>query len=1460
MRNKFKTKVFMGITFLLIVVIFSCAFMGIVNETSKEVIQLIEEKPELINLTEGTSTITVEKEWNVGEQAENYRTNIGLYEYLDKEEKVDKEINYIEDLVKLSKEVNSGIKHEEVIALTRTLNFEDDDSYINSKDESYGDLNGDGVVDGIKAELTSGKGFTPIGTSSYPFKGTFNGMGNEIQNIHINSSDSYVGLFGYTQEGKIKNLTVTGNIITTNSYAYTSGICGYVYKGVVIQNCHNKANIINGYYTGGIIGYYSGSSNSSIIIKDCTNSATINSGRANYMGGIIGYISYGSSSIVENCYNTGSLTNLCTSTQYIGGIVGYLYNCPAYINNCYNTGKIYSTYQYGYTGGIVGKAYGSNAIQNSYNEGIIEVANNYVGGIVGNADNNSTRILYCYNKGEIKVKSSTSSTRYIGGICGYGYNIQNCYNTGAINVSNNYSGSYCYVGGISGYINSSSNGFVVNCKNTGNITNENISTGSISNYVGGICGYSYSIVSYCNNEGEINSNSTTTGSSSSYNYAGGICGYNSRDTGYCKNIGNINNENESSSSYSYNYTAGINGSSSSSSISYCENEGVVVNNNKNESGYCQDYVGGIVGSGNNINSCNNKGDISNTSSSGSTSYNDYEYIGGIAGSGSTITGCYNLGNVSGDNKANYATYFYLGGIVGSGSNISSCYNSGTITLNKNSNQFYSYMGGVAGSLGSLNCAYNEGEINYINKGCSTETTYIGGVLGYTSGSSSMNCLYNGGTINATGSGSTINSYIGGILGCSYNSSAINNAYNTKEINATYSGDTVNSYVGGIIGEGYVITNAYNIGSIHNNVNAGTKNVYTGATYGNLKNGGTSYYLTSIEIEGENTSQNASTYCTALEKEYMKSEGFCSSLNAGSSGIWKYVENDYPIMNPVESLKESIEGYDEQIDTAIEEAMANLEIKVEIVSLSDLEWIISEGVIYRLKPITEQTIVGNGSTTFTDLKAIDGENQKTYMAVENKIERLNQSGEWTELDIKDFNIEEIEVRENILKFVNSSKVIFEKEWNVDEPNNYKVEFTLYKVTGKDEEGKNILEQVLDENGNPITEEKIGNGTVEFLGIPLYNEDEKIKYMPQETAIKRLNQSGTWEELNLDRFIKEQQEKADGTIKYINTDTTEVKVEKQWKVEAEEENYKATIALYKILKQTDILYAENIEDLVELAQNVNSGTENYTNKVVELKRTLDFNDSRSYKNPDDTSYGDLNQDGNIEGIKKELTTGKGFIPIGNSSSRYFNGIFNGCGHEILNIYIKNADTVYGGLFGESHGSINNLGITGEINYTYHISSKDNNSYIGGLVGRQVGGSINNCYSRVNIINYNTDSVNSYTGGIVGYVTSRAKVTNCYNAGEINGAYYSGGIAGKSYNSNIENCYNIGNLNSEPTNQYVYVGGIAGDTEYGSISNCHNAGNIIGKSNCVGGIIARGKGININMCYNTGRLCNDYAWRIQ
>ena len=100
---------------------------------------------------------------------------------------------------------------------------------------------------------------------------------------------------------------------------------------------------------------------------------------------------------------------------------------------------------------------------------------------------------------------------------------------------------------------------------------------------------------------------------------------------------------------------------------------------------------------------------------------------------------------------------------------------------------------------------------------------------------------------------------------------------------------------------------------------------------------------------------------------------------------------------------------------------------------------------------------------------------------------------------------------------------------------------------------------------------------------------------------------------------------------------------------------------------------------------NGENLYSDTKVLLTKDLDFQDATSYENPDDTSLGDVNRDGTVESIKSELDgqKGLGFPSIGkkdtNNTGRSmetplgmyfcFDGIFDGQGHEIRNIYIKN-----------------------------------------------------------------------------------------------------------------------------------------------------------------------------------------------
>ena len=247
----------------------------------------------------------------------------------------------------------------------------------------------------------SGSEWTPIGTETNPFKGTFDGKDHTVSGIRINRpNDDDQGLFGYSYSATIKNVGVINADIKGSENV--GGICGYSYydansAATYIENC---------YFTGEISGMGS-------------------------VGGICGegYVD------IRNCYNNGEVSG----NGYIGGICGTSLR-NASIKNCHNTGKVSGRFD---IGGICGISQGE--IKNCYNTGIISGTEHNIGGISGSdgSEGSIKSIDGCYNTG------SVSGTEYVGGICGYSSNpqcdqsVKNCYNTGKISGTE-------YVGGICG--------------------------------------------------------------------------------------------------------------------------------------------------------------------------------------------------------------------------------------------------------------------------------------------------------------------------------------------------------------------------------------------------------------------------------------------------------------------------------------------------------------------------------------------------------------------------------------------------------------------------------------------------------------------------------------------------------------------------------------------------------------------------------------------------------------------------------------------------------------------------------------------------------------------------------------------------------------------------------------------------------------------------------------------------
>ncbi len=136
-------------------------------------------------------------------------------------------IECIEDLVALSKIINSGEKQGVNVVLVKDLDFNSIFSYSNYKATYKYDSSMNAYIPNengtsIKELCTTGQGFIPIGyvvNSKYfsgKFDGSFNNENHKIENIYINCEGN-AGLFGVCFYPTIKNLEISGNIISTRA-------------------------------------------------------------------------------------------------------------------------------------------------------------------------------------------------------------------------------------------------------------------------------------------------------------------------------------------------------------------------------------------------------------------------------------------------------------------------------------------------------------------------------------------------------------------------------------------------------------------------------------------------------------------------------------------------------------------------------------------------------------------------------------------------------------------------------------------------------------------------------------------------------------------------------------------------------------------------------------------------------------------------------------------------------------------------------------------------------------------------------------------------------------------------------------------------------------------------------------------------------------------------------------------
>ncbi len=294
----------------------------------------------------------------------------GTEEDYDKQEEC--HIKSVEDLVAFSYLVNSGKTFEgKTVYLDKDLditNYAKEKSYVDPDKEALYDINGDGETTSLKDEMTTDKGFQPIGTNEKEkkekkFKGKFEGKAYTISNLMINRPDEdYVGLFGY----------VTGD---SDNYA--------TIVGLNIENINVKGKN----YVGGVVGY----AHSYADINEVMVSGNV-LGEANNIGGIVGSvttINVRINSVIVNANVTGN--------SNVGGISGGPFsnsaNVTAIIEGGTITGndKVYATSYWNTSSNMVKTAYVNSKVKVIKNS---KEVTGYYGGTLYNDDETGNINLY----------------------------------------------------------------------------------------------------------------------------------------------------------------------------------------------------------------------------------------------------------------------------------------------------------------------------------------------------------------------------------------------------------------------------------------------------------------------------------------------------------------------------------------------------------------------------------------------------------------------------------------------------------------------------------------------------------------------------------------------------------------------------------------------------------------------------------------------------------------------------------------------------------------------------------------------------------------------------------------------------------------------------------------------------------------------------------------------------------
>ncbi|GEM_PF-934406 len=185
-----------------------------------------------------------------------------------------------------------------------------------------------------------------------------------------------------------------------------------------------------------------------------------------------------------------------------------------------------------------------------------------------------------------------------------------------------------------------------------------------------------------------------------------------------------------------------------------------------------------------------------------------------------------------------------------------------------------------------------------------------------------------------------------------------------------------------------------------------------------------------------------------------------------------------------------------------------------------------------------------------------------------------------------------------------------------------------------------------------------------------------------------------------------------------------------------------------------------------------------------------------------------------------SGNAWTPLGGNSFEPYTGIFDGNGYIISGITIDEDALENVGFFGESSGTIRNVGVSVQV---------VGGASTGGLVGYQHNGSIERSYSLGSVegggegLDYNAVS----TGGLIG-LADQASIQYTYSSASVTSGVgnniYVGGLAGHVASHMLADSYATGTVtNKIGNNHYLHSAGLVGFIYNANIARTYAVGDV-------------------------------------